>query len=116
MGIVKDKARMDALPIGRFQADLLDFANATGAALWYLAGNYEWLVWGTWDGATATLQQSPDLTSDKWIDFNAAVATADGRLTGIPISKSYMRVALTNVGANTRLYSTLNQVDRNGRY
>lgn len=116
MAIVKDKARLDALPIGRFQPNLLVNANTTGEGQHYLPGEYEWLIWGVWDGATATLQQAPDIPPTSWVSFNAGTATENGRLTGIPISKSFMRVQLTNVGVNTRLNSSFNRVNDYARY
>ena len=110
MAIVKDKARADALDIGRFQADLLIGESETGAPNYYQPGTYEWLVWGTWDGATATLQQSPSNEEEIWVDFNTAVATDNGRITAIPIAKSRIRVKIENAGADTLLYSSFNRI------
>ena len=105
MSIVKDKARADALTIGSFEPDLLFEAAVTGSGVHYTGGTFEWLIWGTWDGATAQLQQSPDLKVT-WIDFEDASATSNGRITGIPISASHIRVKITGAGAATKLYSS----------
>lgn len=109
MSIVKDKARADALTIGSFEPDLLNAADETGAAVHYGPGTYEWLIWGTFGGATAQLQQSPD-NKVTWIDFNVATATANGRITGIPISSAHIRVKITSAGVSTNLYSSFKKV------
>lgn len=110
MSTVKDKARADALDIGRFQPDLLTGSDETGPSLFFQPGTYEWLVWGTWDGAVATLQQSPDNEDEVWIDFNAATSDADGRITGVPIAKSRIRVKIESAGPTTNLFSSFNRI------
>jgi len=111
MPLVKDKARADALSIGFFQEDLLYQATETGSPIFFQNGTYEWLIWGTWGGATAQLQQAPTATGP-WIDFNDVNTEANGRMTGIPIAKSWIRVNLTNTTEETSLTSTFTRTDR----
>jgi hypothetical protein len=88
---------------GRVQ--LLDAAAATGAGDLWAGGRAAWLVWGTWDGATAKLQMTPD-QGTTWIDVDGATATVDG---GGPFDLPPLkhRVVISGAGVSTSLSSAL---------
>lgn len=89
--------------------DLLTNASATGDAVTVLpAGYYNWSIWGTWDGASASLQWSPDGIT--YINIDGVTASDDGGYLGIPISSGLVRVEISTPGAMTSLNSGLGGV------
>jgi hypothetical protein len=88
---------------------LLTAASATGTASTIVAGNYTWKVWGTWDGATATLQTSPD-GGTTWIDQDDCVETANGGRRDLNLDADQYRVAISGAGGSTSLSSKLGGV------
>jgi hypothetical protein len=69
-----------------YRIELLTSAAATGAGVTVVApGLYEWVAWGTWDGATAQLQISPD-NGTTWINKDGAVLTANGGFQDIHLA------------------------------
>lgn len=89
--------------------DLLDNASTTGSGVRVSGGNYDWLAWGTWDGATAQLQFSPDYGTT-WIDFAGVLLTANGGWSGIPIPAGFARVSISGAGGSTSIDSKLGGV------
>lgn len=85
---------------------LLTAAAATGSTTAVSSGRYNWYVYGTWNGATAQLQWSPN-SGSTWINVDGAALTADGGWTDIPVSAGSMRVLITGAGGSTSLSSTL---------
>jgi hypothetical protein len=78
--------------------------SAAGPALESPSGTYEWVVRGTWGGATAQLQFSDD--NSTWIDIEGATMTANGG--GIfEIAPAFIRVNLTGATGSTNLNSVL---------
>ena len=85
---------------------LLTAASATGAGVAVKPGTYGWVVWGTWDGATASLEFSPN-GGTTWIDIEAATdQTANGGVFDLPLPGGHVRVAITGAGT-TSLNSVL---------
>ena len=85
---------------------LLTASLVTGAAVVIVAGNYTWSAWGTWDGATAQLQFSPD-AGTTWIDITDVDLTANGGVFNIPLPAGQVRVVITGAGGSTSLSSVL---------
>lgn len=88
---------------------LLTAASATGAGVSVMNGRYSWFVWGTWGGATAQLQWSPD-GGTTWIDIDGASLTANGGFLNIPISSGKVRVTITG-GTSPSLSSKFGGID-----
>lgn len=85
---------------------LLTASSVTGVSSAVDKGNYLWAVWGTFDGATATLQYTPNAGAT-WIDVGASTQ-ADMR--GVPLLTGSARVAITNAGGGTSLSSKIGGV------
>lgn len=85
---------------------LLTNAAATGNAVATVAGRYNWVIYGTWGGATAQLQFSPNAGAT-WINVDDAAQSADGGFSDIPLSQGSHRVVLTGASGSTSLSSTL---------
>jgi hypothetical protein len=83
---------------------LLSAAAATGSAVAVNRGYYSWSAWGTWDGATAQLQWSPD-SGTTWFSVVGASLTANGTFTDIPLGYGSARVAISSAGGTTSLTS-----------
>lgn len=81
-------------------------ADTTGAAITIAAGEYFWSAWGTWDGATAQLQFSPD-QGTTWIDVDGAALTANGGFSHVGLGSGQARVAISGAGASTEISSSL---------
>lgn len=92
---------------------LLSAAAETGAAVAVVANTYNWWVYGTWDGATAQLQESPDGGST-WANRDGIVLTETGTepgwWSGLQINAGHVRVVITNAGGSTSLSSDLRGV------
>lgn len=86
---------------------LLTAAAATGDGEPVSAGYWNWSVWGTFGGATAQLQWSPD--SAAWIDVDGATATANGGVSDIPIAAGALRVTITG-GSSISLTSRVDGI------
>lgn len=61
-----------------------------------------WAVWGTFNGATVKLQDSPD--NSKFFDVPSASLTAEGQFV-IDSPQSYVRVVVSGAGGSTSLNS-----------
>jgi hypothetical protein len=61
-----------------------------------------WTVWGTFNGATVQLQDSPD--NIKFFDVPSGSLTAEGQLV-IRSPQSYLRVVVSGAGGSTSLNS-----------
>lgn len=85
---------------------LLTAASVTGSSNAVDKGNYLWAVWGTFDGATATLQYTPN-AGTTWIDVGASTQ-AD--LRGVPLLTGSARVAISGAGGSTSLSSKIGGV------
>lgn len=85
---------------------LLTAAAATGSTTAVSSGRYNWYAYGTWNGATAQLQWSPD-SGVTWINIDGASLTADGGYSDIPISSGSARVSLSGVGSPAPSLSSL---------
>lgn len=89
---------------------LLAAAAATGA--WRAiseGGVYNFVAWGTWNGATAQLQWSPDGGTTA-IDIDAASLTANGGWSGIPLARGHARCAISGAGGSTSISARLDGV------
>ncbi len=84
---------------------LLTAASATGAGVYWSGGAALWSVYGTWGGATAQMQYSPD-QGTTWIDVDGATLTGNGGYIGIPLPEDQIRVAITG-GSGVSLSSKL---------
>jgi len=79
--------------------------NTTGEALWWSSpGPGSIHVYGTWDGATVTIQGSTD-EGATWTDVPSGVFTED-TLLGFDSGHAHVRAVLSNAG-NTSLTATL---------
>lgn len=79
-------------------------SSATGSAVAVTSGHYNWVAYGTWSGATAQLQWSPD-AGTTWINFDDVLLTADGGWSDIPIATGHCRVLITGTPSLTsKLY------------
>lgn len=95
-------------PVSRAGGTLLSAAAATGSAIQISDGVFQWTTYGTWDGATATLQWSPNATTT-WIDVDGSL-TANGAFTEIYLSAGHVRTAISGAGGTTSLTSKLGAV------
>lgn len=86
--------------------ELLSAADTTGSGLGVRSGTYNWFAYGTWDGASAQLQWSPN-SGTTWIDIDGAVLTANGGWAGIQVAGGQVRAAVSSAGASTSLTSSL---------
>lgn len=84
---------------------LLSAASTTGSAVRVNNGHYNFIAWGTWDGASAQLQFSPN-DGTTWIDIDGAVLTANGGWSDIPMGKGHVRVAISGAGGSTSVSAT----------
>ena len=79
---------------------LLSAASATGSAQKVKRGRYKVSAYGTWNGATATLQTSPD-GGTTWITADpGTIFTANGSY-GVWIADEYVRVSVSNAGTTS---------------
>lgn len=85
---------------------LMTAVAATQAGVAVVAGTYNWPVYGTWNGATAQLQFSPN-SGTTWISIDGAALTADGGFAGISFGAGQARVLITGAGGSTSLTSKL---------
>lgn len=87
------------------RVELLNAAAATGSSDLWPGGWGAFIVWGTWNGATAKLQFSPD-QGTTWIDVDGASLTVDG---GGPFNLPPLkhRVAISGAGGSTSLSAAL---------
>jgi hypothetical protein len=88
---------------------LMSADDETSAAVYVFGGRYNWTVWGTWDGASAQLQWSPNVGTT-WIDVDGAALTANGGWSDIPIAEGSVRVTISSAGGTTSLTSKLGGV------
>ena len=79
---------------------LLSAASATGSAQKVKRGRYKVSAYGTWDGATATLQTSPDGGSTWQTADPGTVFTANGSY-GVWIGDQLARVLISNAGTTS---------------
>jgi len=84
---------------------LLVDAAASGSWFNVSGGYYAWSVWGTWGGATAQLQWSPDdgVTA---VSLEGLLVTADAAWLEIPIPHGAVRVLISG-GSGVSLDSRL---------
>lgn len=87
---------------------LLTAAGVTGASVAVVSSLYNWFVWGTFGGATAQLQWSPD-GGATWISIDTVVLTGNGGFNNVPILSGYVRVLITG-GSSISLSSRLGGV------
>lgn len=85
---------------------LLTNAAATGTGVTIVRGTYTWSVYGTWNGATAQLQRSPD-GGTTWVDVDGAAFSANGGALNMALPAGKVRVAISGAGGSTSLSSTL---------
>lgn len=88
--------------------NLLQTQFVTGLATPWQGGDAQWTVWGTWNGATAQLQYSPD-SGTTWIDLDGATMTANGGFTGINIGVGKVRTTVSGAGGSTSLSSIISR-------
>lgn len=84
-----------------FTVELMEADDATSA--WVKvqgAGYYNWMMWGTWDGAAAQLQWSPD-GGTTGINLDGVTLTADGGWTDIPLAQGHVRIVITGAGTTS---------------
>lgn len=86
---------------------LLSAASATGSAVNPTQhAAYDFDIYGTWDGATATLQSR--LKGDStWLDEPGGTFTDDGTATLQANSVREFRVAISSAGGSTSLTATM---------
>lgn len=90
--------------------DLLAAAAATGTSmLWDGSSRAALFIWGTWDGATAKLQVTPD-KGTTWIDVDGTSLTANGGVR-VELPPLAVRVAISGAGASASLSATLRGLD-----
>jgi hypothetical protein len=104
----EDLAVLQALVTALTPVDytLLTASSVTGTPVIIVAGNYTWSAWGTWDGATAQLQLSPD-AGTTWIDITDVDLSANGGAFNIPLPAGRVRVVITGAGGATSITSAL---------
>ena len=79
--------------------EALDGASATGSGVVWPGGDGALFVSGTWDGAIAALEWSPDNVT--WYALGSgSTLTADGGLL-FSLPSGYVRVAITNAGTTS---------------
>lgn len=93
---------------------LLQDDAATGGASAATSGRYLWSVYGTWDGAAARLQYSPN--GSVWLDLEVdggrwTTAQSD-RAMLIDLPAGDYRVSISSAGGATSLTSTLSSIRR----
>lgn len=89
---------------------LLTAASATGTGQRWPGGVGRWVVYGTWDGATAQLQMSPD-DGTTWIDVDNASETSNGGTGDLYFGVGdYLRVTIASAGASTSLNSVFGAI------
>ena len=72
-------------------------------------GYFNWTVYGTFNGASAQLQWSPD-AGVTYINIDGAALTANGIHSDIPIDSGLIKVTVT--GTATSISSLLGRVGR----
>lgn len=87
---------------------LLTDTDASGDAVDWPGGYGMWVVYGTWDGASAQLQLSPD-NGTTWVDIDGALLTENGGWNGIVLPVGKIRVEITGAGT-TSLSSNIKPV------
>jgi hypothetical protein len=80
---------------------LLTNAAATGSAVTIAKGTYTASFYGTWGGATAQLQRTPN--GSTWIDVDGVLATANGGVFNLPLPAGQVRVAITGATGSTSI-------------
>lgn len=85
---------------------LLTAASATGSSEKVSHGHRTLVVYGTWDGATAKLQMSPDEGST-WVDVTDASFTADGAVIVVLTYPMLLRMHIASAGGSTSLTAEL---------
>jgi hypothetical protein len=101
-------------PVGPASAVLLTAADETGAAVQINAGVYDWQIWGTWDGATAQLEVSPNGTNWGPLVGHVTSGPTTDQVYGVSKigrSAGFARVVITGAGASTSLTSELRGVE-----
>jgi hypothetical protein len=95
--------RLDVIP----PVNLATAAAATGATAGqdWSGGVATWQVWGTWGGATAQLQSTPN-SGGLWLDYIGATLTANGGFRGMYLEPGQYRINITNC-SGCSLSSTL---------
>ena len=79
---------------------LLSATDTTGDSKHWPGGSATWQVWGTWDGATAQLQISPD-EGTTWLDVTGASVTENGGWLSIPVPQGLVRVSIADAGTTS---------------
>lgn len=90
-----------------YDVTLLVASAVTGPAKSWPGGPAVWFVYGTFGGATATLQLSPD-NGTTWLDTNAVATSPGGQQIPIP-STALVRLAISG-GVGTSISSKLSGV------
>jgi len=81
---------------------LLENASSTPSTNIFWGGQGTLYVWGTWDGATVTLQASPD-NGTTWIDLEDATFTQN-TVTNITLhTMNQIRASISGAGGSTSL-------------
>jgi hypothetical protein len=88
---------------------LLSAAAATGSAVRTSGGRKAYFIYGTWDGATATLQWSPN-GGTTWFSVAGSALTANGTFTDLPLSDGHCRVLISGAGGTTSLSSEIEDI------
>ena len=93
---------------------VLTAAAVTGAAFGSNDTLNTCVIYGTWDGATATLEISPD-DGTTWIVVDAinATLTANGAFDFMAAAGFLYRIAISGAGAGTSLSSKVSQQNGN---
>jgi len=88
---------------------LLAAAAATGSAVKVPAGVYQWLVWGSFNGQTATLECSPD-DGSTWIGVGSDATATANKTIKVELGTCMVRVSFG--GAPTSVSSDLRSIPR----
>lgn len=107
-----DGLELAALPVSSSPAPsspvtLLTDADTTSDAAEWAGGDCQFTAWGTWDGATAQLQWSPD-DGSTWIDVDGAGLTENGGVI-VSLPAGSVRAAISDAGT-TSLNADLRRV------
>ena len=89
---------------------LLSGASSTGSSSTVPSGVYTWTVYGTWDGATATLQVTPN-NGSTWISADEAIGVFTENAMMLCLLPNWpLRVAISGAGGSTSISSKLKRV------
>lgn len=87
---------------------LLNAGLATTSATSIKRGSYQFSVYGTWGGATASLQWSHD--GSTWFTVDALTTFTANNAAGVILGDGFVRVSISNAGT-TSLTAVLSSLD-----